>query len=137
MTFLVRVEATAWTTPTKQAPARIGRDDDGNVVTLRLDGVKLRSGDIDHVCRLSHLERLSLNRTSITDHDLRKLTRLRHLRGLSLNQTVIGDSGIEALAEFPSLRTLCLFGTKATHESVRALKARRKGLQLGYVQSKD
>ena len=135
--FLVRVEATAWPTETKKAPARIERDADGRIVGLRLDGVQLRSGDIDQIGRLTHLDRLSLNRTAINDHDLVKLATLRNLRALTLNQTSIGDSGIEALVEFPKLRTLCLGGVKASPEAVSALKAKRKGLQLGYSQAKD
>jgi hypothetical protein len=135
--FLVRVEATTWPTETKKAPARIERDAAGRIIGLRLDGVQLRSGDIDQIGRLTHLDRLSLNRTAINDHDLVQLATLRNLRALTLNQTSIGDPGIEALVEFPKLRTLCLGGVKASPEAVKALKAKRKGLQLGYVQAKD
>jgi Leucine Rich repeat len=135
--FLVRVKATAWPVQTKTAPARIERDDVGNIVGLRLDGVRLQPGDIEQITSFTHLDRLSLNRTTINDDDLRKLATLRKLRSLTLNNTSIGDKGVEALADFPNLRRLCLGGVKATHQSVRELKAKRKELQLGYVQSKE
>jgi hypothetical protein len=134
--FLIRVEATAWPTETKHVPARVEHDN-GNIVGLRLDGVKLQPGDVHLITTLTHLDRLSLSRTAVNDDDLKELATLRSLRSLSLNYTSIGDRGVEALAEFPNLRRLCLFEVKATPESVQALKAKRKKLQLGYFQSKD
>ena len=118
-------------------PPRVQRGDQGNIVGLLLDGVKLEPGDVQLITTLTHLDRLSLNRTAVKDEDLKELATLRNLRSLTLNNTSIGDRGVEALAEFPSLRRLCLGGVKATPESVQALKARRKRLQLGYFPSKD
>jgi hypothetical protein len=135
--FLVRVEATPWPTETTKVPTRVERDDDGNVVGLRLDGVQLSSSDIEQITALTHLDRLSLNRTAVKDEDLKKLARLSHLRAITLNHTGIGDEGVAALAEFRSLRTLCLGGVKATPQAVRALKAKNRRLQLGYFQSTD
>jgi hypothetical protein len=135
--FLVRVEATPWPIETKKAPARIERDNDGDIVGLRLDGVRLEPGDIDHVASLGLLERLSLNRTTITDDGLTKLAELRRLRGLSFNHTRISDRGIDAFQAHPNLRSLCLFDTNVTREAVRALNAKNNRLQLGYAQSKD
>jgi hypothetical protein len=135
--FLVRVEATAWPTAVRKVPPRIERDDEGTIVGLRLDGVKLRPGDIQVISTLTHLVRLSLNRTAVKDEELKQLATLRSLRSLTLNNTSIGDRGIEALAEFPNLRWLCLGGVEASPQSVRALKDKRGELQLGYFQSKD
>jgi hypothetical protein len=92
--FLVRAEATPWPIETKKVQARIERNDDGEIVGLRLDGVRLEPGDIDLVASLGLLERLSLNRTTITDDGLTKLAELRRLRGLSLNHTLVTDRGI-------------------------------------------
>jgi hypothetical protein len=132
--FLDRVELADWPTAIKSPPERITWDDEGRLVMLRLDGMRLSQGDIDLVSRLGTLERLSLRSTSITDADLSKLTKLSKLKGLVLDETAIGDDGVISLSEFPALRSVCLRKIKAGPEAVGVLKAKRPRLQIGYMQ---
>ncbi len=130
--FLLRVEGTKWPNAPRNPPARITRNEDGEIVTLLLDGVRLEPGDLDVVRRLVHLERLSLNATSITDEQLATLDCLPRLQGLQLNRTEIGDDGVASLANFPELKSVCLGGVRATRPAVNALKRERPRLALGY-----
>ena len=98
-------------------------------MTLLLDGVRLEPGDLDVVRRLVHLERLSLNATSITDEQLATLDCLPRLQGLQLNRTEIGDDGVASLANFPELKSVCLGGVRATRPAVNALKRERPRLR--------
>jgi hypothetical protein len=132
--FLDRVELAPWPNAHKSPLERIKWDEEGRLVMLRLDGMRLSAADIDLVSRLSDLEHLSLRSTTITDADLSKLARLGKLKGIALDETAIGDEGVIGLAEFPALRTVCLRKVKAGPEAVRVLKAKRPKLGIGYVQ---
>jgi hypothetical protein len=134
--FLLRVEGTKWPNATRNPVERIKRNEDGEIVTLLLDGVHLEPSDLEIVWRLDHLERLSLNATSITDEQLAALTRLPRLQGLQLNRTGIGNEGVAKLATFPKLKSVCLGGVRATNVAVQALKRERPRLSIGYYAAK-
>ena len=130
--FLARVEATDWPTATKAPPERIVRNYDGQIVTLRLDGMRLLPGDIELIRQLVHVEHLGFNSSSITDSDLKELSGLPNLKGIALNRTAISDDGVASLESFPKLRTVCLGGVNVTPQAVQSLKEKRKKLLIGY-----
>ena len=131
--FLARVEATDWPTAVKAPPERVVRNNDGQIVTLRLDGMRLLPGDIELIQQLVHVEHLGFNSSSITDSDLKNLSGLPNLKGIALNRTAISDDGVASLESFPKLRTVCLGGVNVTPHAVLTLKAKRKGLSIGYA----
>jgi hypothetical protein len=135
--FLARVEATDWPTAAKDPPERIVRNDDGQIVMLRLDGIRLLPGDIELIRQLVDVENLGFNSSSITDSDLKKLAGLPKLKGIALNRTAITDDGVATLTSFPKLRTVCLGGVKVSRPAVEALKAKKKGILIGYSPSRN
>jgi Leucine Rich Repeat (LRR) protein len=139
-TFLARVDATPW--PANAAgkvptnlPPRIERDDDGNVIRLRLDGMQLSKADLGALVLFDHLKELSLSDTNIKDEQIPQLAALRELQWLRLNHTDIGDDGAKALASVPKLSSLCLGGVRASREAVNDLKKAKPKLSLGYYRT--
>jgi hypothetical protein len=131
--LLIRAQLTKWPLPTRNPPPRIERDEEGRVVSLMLDGMQLEDGDVDMVRSFRHLKRLSVSYTTISDEELAILADLPRLEGLRLNYTAIGDNGVASLAKFPKLRSVCMFKVQASPAAVRALKAERQKLGIGYV----
>lgn len=121
--FLSRVENTKWLDSQGKPIPRIGRDADGNVEKLQLDGIQLTPEDFAAIGRLRALRFLGLQRTNVTDADVRKLRELPHLQGLSLTNTEITDASIDEIMKFESLRSLCLGNVAVTPEAVARLKA--------------
>ena len=136
--FLEHVNAAPWPASLKEKhQARVERSPDGDIVILRLDGMKLLGEDIDVLVGLSHLEHLRLDYTNVTDDQLKRLAELKNLKSLTLNHTDIDDDGLKAVAKFPKLEVLCLGGVKATTAGVHDLKNARPKLSLGYFKSED
>jgi hypothetical protein len=131
--LLIRAQLTKWPLPTRNPPPRIERDEHGRVVSLMLDGMLLEPGDVDMIRSFRHLKRLSLSYTTISDQELARLADLPRLEGIRLNYTGIGDDGVASLAKFPQLKSVCMFKVHASPASVRALKAERRQLGIGYV----
>jgi hypothetical protein len=129
----VRALQTKWPLPTPNPPPRIERDDEGRIISLQLDGVKLEPGDIDIIRSFRHVERLSLSYTTVNDGELAKLADLPRLRGLRLNYTAISDEGVASLASFPKLKSVCMFRVPASPIAVQALKRERRELGIGFT----
>ena len=85
--------------------------------------VQLEDDDLAVLAGLSHLERLSLNRTRIGDDALRHLEGLQSLKNLQLVDTDITDEGIEHLTKLMQLETLDLWRTQATNEGLKPLRS--------------
>jgi hypothetical protein len=138
--FLARVEKDQWLDSDGKPMPRILRDDQGNVDTLHLAGMKLSADDFAAIARLKSLRHLDLYRTNVRDADLRQLRELSHLVGLNLTSTEVTDSAIDEIVKLDSLRTLCLGNVAITPEAVARLKEhfrdRPKRLELGYFQRK-
>lgn len=131
--LLVRAQLTEWPLPTRNPPLRIERDEHGRIVSLMLDGMLLESGDVDTVRSFRHLKRLSLSYTTVSDQELAILADLPRLEAVRLNYTAIGDDGVASLAKFPQLKSVCMLKVQASPAAVRALKAERQKLGIGYV----
>jgi hypothetical protein len=132
--LLVRALTTKWPTATARPPDRIERNEAGQIVTLRLEGVKLVADDIEQIRSFRQLARLGLSYTNVSDSDLDSLAALPQLEGITLNYTEIGDDGVAALARFPKLKAACLARVRASPAAVRALKDERPKLSIGYSQ---
>ncbi len=148
--FISRVEATAWLNgegkpvldPTTGKPlARVERDADGHVKTLRLDEMQLSADEFAALGRIETLRFLVLFRTNVADENLRQFRALPRLEGLNLSSTEITDAAVEEIIQFKSLRSLCLGNVKIAPESVVRLKEHfraheNRRLSLGYYQRK-
>ena len=72
---------------------------------------------------LPHVERLSLEATSISDAGLRRLKHMSNLKDLYLNETRVTDAGLGVLKRLRRLESLALEDTLVTAHGVAELKA--------------
>lgn len=133
--FLTRVERTELRVNGKPIN-RVEKDDQGNIIHLWLDGMRLTSEDVRAIATIASLQRLSLRRTNVADGDLEHLQNLKSLKSLVLTGTEISDDAIPSVARIPSLRSLCLGDVRISPEAISELKKQRPGLSLGYSQRK-
>jgi hypothetical protein len=136
-TFILRVEQTELLSSKGEPVARVTRNEDGNVVRLRLTGMQLSAEDFEALGRITSLEYLTLFRTNVTNADLKILEKLKNLKWLNLTETEVSDAAVEKIKLLPDLRSLCLGGVAIKPESVADLKAHFPRLAVGYVQLKD
>jgi|GEM_PF-4347003 len=94
---------------------------------------------LEWTSRLTTVEKIDLNSSSIADGDLIPLKKLPKLRWLSLNQTSITNAGLEHLKQIPSLERLRLYSTRVTDEGLSELSqlAKLKILDLSQTQVTD
>jgi hypothetical protein len=117
--FLDRVEAPR--PPRVRRVPRHSRNEQGEIISLRLEGVNLQKDDFALIGRLRELEMLDLNRSNVTDDDLRPLGGLPKLRELKLWGTRIDGSGLEHLGGLERLERLELRSDTVTDDSLRHL----------------
>jgi hypothetical protein len=134
--FLTRVERSELLVNDK-AVDRVEKDEQGNIIRLRLDGMRLTSDDFRAIATIDSLQALSLRRTNVSDDDLAPLENLKSLRSLILTSTEVSDHAVPAIAKIPSLRSLCLGDVRISAEAVAELKEQRPRLLLGYSQRKQ
>ena len=134
--FLARVEAPR--PPRTQRVPRHLRNEQGEIISLRLTGVSLEKADFALIGQLRSLETLDLSQSNVTDDDLPPLGRLVNLRELKLAETGISGSGLEHLGGLEHLERLELNDTKVTDDSLRHLtklgslrQLRLVGTQIG------
>jgi Protein of unknown function (DUF1559) len=101
--------------------ATIKKDEDGNVVWLKMTGPKVKDETLEKISQISTLEHLILTKTSMTDEGLSHLSELAGLEKLILTQNNITDDGIDALTEISSLTNLAIKKTKITKTGARKL----------------
>ena len=115
---------------------RITKDDEGNVVSLLLDGMDLAAEEFESLGQIEHLQRISFRRTNISSADLKHLRGLKELVMLNLCSTEVKDEVIGELVQLPALRTLCLGDVAITPGAIELLKdefhAQNRKLSLGY-----
>jgi hypothetical protein len=117
--FLARVE-------TPPSPRRVrlklhSRNAQGEIVALRLEGIKLAKDDFGLIGRLRELETLDLSRSNVTDVDLQRLGGLPKLRELKLWDTRLDGSGLAHLGALGRLERLELGDTKVTDDALQHL----------------
>lgn len=129
--FLSRVENTPLLIGERPRP-RIERNTEGEVTRLFLDEMELSRGDYQAVAQLSSLRFLSLRGTSTTSEALAALREAPSLEYLVLTETEIDDDALPHLVALPRLKTMCLLKVGVSAEMVRAFKAQRPKVSLGY-----
>lgn len=108
-----------------------------NVVSLHLEGTKIKDSDLTYIATLPKLERLYLDRTAVTDAGMKHISNMNTLERLSLDQTGVGDKGIAQLPR-QNLRELSLSNTHVRADGLAALGKfpKLKHLELGAYYSK-
>src|SRR5262245_51980351 len=91
------------------------------VIEVNLAGGNVDDGKLQRLQSIPTLQRLTLNRTSITDMGLRELISIKSLASLSLRDTRITDKGLSQLARAPSLESLNIGNTAITDRGVSEL----------------
>ncbi|QEH35893.1 hypothetical protein OJF2_44500 [Aquisphaera giovannonii] len=115
-----------WRAP-KWLASRIGPDYVANVVHVNLvpgRGNKKKADDLtlEFVARLTHVESLWLNGTSVTDAGMVHVNGLTRLNNLTIGCLGVTDAGLARLKGLANLKTLDLDGSKVTDAGVLALE---------------
>ena len=108
------------------AIAQVQRDDEGNVTSLDLAGIRVLDEDLVHVQPYKQLRWLFLPGSGITDAGLQQLLSLRKLTLLNIQNTHVTDAGLKTLEELPLLRTVHAAGTAVTPAAAKELAAESK-----------
>ena len=87
-----------------------------------LEGPSIQDSDLQKIEDWSYLERLNLNKTSITDDGLRFLTRLVNLQQIDSYKNKITDAGLKYLRDLDDLRILKVWGANISGEGFVYLK---------------
>lgn len=87
------------------------------VVSLHLEGTKLKDSDLTYVATMPKLERLYLDDNPLTDAGVKLICQLPKLSKISLSGTKVGDEGVRSLAKL-KLRELHLSNTKITGDAL-------------------
>ena len=107
---------------------RLGLDYVSHVVGVDLVGVgpdgPSTGAELDHVVRLTRIERLGLWGSSVNDARLADLKGLTRLRSLGLHKTRVGDKGLANLKGLPALRVLWLNRSAVTDAGLAHLEDR-------------
>jgi hypothetical protein len=117
-----------------QPAARVEKDEEGNIIRLRLDGMRLTQDDFRAVGKITSLRWLSLRGTNVAGDDLDHLQNLHRLENVVLTATGVTDEAVAGIAAITSLRSVCLGNVPMTPEAVHRLKKLRPRLAIGYYQ---
>lgn len=98
---------------------------------LHLRYLRVCDDDLVHL-NGSPIKVLDLTGTFVTDAGLQHLMAVPELQHLFLDDTAITDRGLATVQKMPSLASLRVRGTGVTEEGVRALKAARSDLTIGW-----
>jgi Leucine-rich repeat (LRR) protein len=94
----------------------------GELTSLRLPQVPLKSADFQQIWGIENLARLNLSFTSLTDADLAGVEKLEGLDTLELQYTPLTDASVPRLAKLPGLSKLDITGTDITAEGAERLR---------------
>jgi Planctomycete cytochrome C/Leucine Rich repeat len=103
-----------------------------HITRLGLAKTRITDHALDSVGRMKRLTHLDLNRTAVTDAGLVKLTSLAELRSLNLHSTGITDDGVQVLGQLPKLEKLYLWNTKVTREGVKRIRRLLPRTKISY-----
>ena len=106
--------------------------DDAYVYVTEVDlaNQKVSDADLRSLTGLTHLEKLSLDYTQITDDGAVALRSMPALKNLSMRYTGISDRSAEYLAALPALTNVYLTGTKLTDAAIENLGKERAAKEL-------
>ncbi len=84
-----------------------------NIIWLNFSETNISAADLDFLKSCANLEKLRLDKTSVTDDVRNHLIGLNHLAAVNLSQTRITAKTIETLKRNPSIRKIYIWGSKA------------------------
>ncbi len=93
-----------------------------DVRDLHIGHCRVTDKGLEHLKRLSRLERLSLQGNEITDAGLEHLSTLESLQDLNLYKTNITDQGLMHLAGLPALDEVDVRRTDVTEDGAKRLQ---------------
>jgi len=86
--------------------ARFRKNDDGNIKTVLLEGVKLEDADLASLLGLPDLDKLDLTATAAGDEAMKFVVLCKKLRWLELSQSKVTDKGLAVLTVLKGLEYL-------------------------------
>ena len=93
------------------------------VVSLNLNKLPVKDGDLKAISQFENLRRLDLNFSDVTDNGLNALTSLKNLHTLSLSGTRITYNGLkEKLVALRKLKTISIWNTGISVQEITALQ---------------
>ena len=102
--------------------ALVALDSLPSVKYVHLGGSGVTDGGLQHISKLTSLERLGLEYTKVTNEGIAKLRNSRSLRRLYLNGLRIDDDGVSQLEGLSNLEVVEVEGTKVTEVGLSALQ---------------
>ena len=101
-------------------------DQAGHVIVVDLSGVedpqKVNDAALEYLGKLTHVQKLFLTSTAITDDGLVHLAGLTELTHLNLDGTAVTNAGLRHLKPLKNLRTLFCLGTQVNTAGSNELK---------------
>lgn len=100
------------------------------LVSVKMDGVKLSDSAISVLAACKQLRKLQLNNTGITDAQVQKLATLVNLRSLNLVGTPVTANGLGFLSKLPQLQRVYLYKSGVSGAAWPDLQRQLKGVTL-------
>jgi len=101
-----------------------------NVLELRLGNTQITDVALQHIGKLTELQRLHVENTLVTDAGLQHLQACKQVRYLNLINTEVTDEGLKLVSQLPALQKLYLYQTSVTTRGVTELARSSAGLQV-------
>jgi Leucine-rich repeat (LRR) protein len=95
--------------------------------------------DLDLICRLGKVRKLTISHASISSKGLRRLETLPHLEEVALTHVVQGESDIESLSRLSQIRRLDLSHSRLATQDLSSLKKLKEltSLKLAHTNATD
>lgn len=101
------------------------------VISLNLNKMPVKDGDLKSVTQFINLRKLDLNFTDVTASGLKQLSALKHLQVLTLSGTKLDLNGLKGLLpNLKSIETLTVWDTRLSAADVEQLQRANKGMNI-------
>jgi uncharacterized membrane protein len=101
------------------------------VISLNLNKMPVKDGDIKSIRQFENLRKLDLNFTDVTAAGLKELASLKHLKNLTLSGTKLTHNDLKGLLpSLKSLKTVTVWDTKLSAMEVQQLQKAFPGLEI-------
>jgi uncharacterized membrane protein len=99
------------------------------ITALKFTGLPVTDQVLKNISSLPNLEKLQLEKTSISDAGIAELNKFPNLETLNLYGTNISDAGLKNLAN-DNLKKINLWNTKVSQQGIRSLLSKYPGLEV-------
>jgi uncharacterized membrane protein len=100
------------------------------VVSVDLGNSAVKDNDLKDVAQFTHVQKLYLQNSDVSDEGVKLLKDLKFLEVLNLSGTKITNKTLEEVATWKSLRKLYLYNTNIDEKTVLAFKAAKQQLEV-------